>query len=42
MTEKDVHELIGLMVLRMREAEMRIAELEVENAALKASKEKKK
>jgi len=42
MTESEVKELIGHMVLQMRRAEMRIAELEAENAALKAAKEKKK
>lgn len=42
MTERDVKELIGHMVLQMREAEMelgrraeRIAELEAENAKLR-------
>lgn len=49
MTDGDVKQLIGHMVLQMRAAEMaleqkdvRIAELEAENTALKASKEKKK
>lgn len=47
MTERDVKELLGHMVLQLREAEMelerrsaRISELEAENAALKADKEK--
>lgn len=36
MTERDVKELLGHMVMQMREAEMLIESLRAENEALKA------
>ncbi len=39
MTERDVKELLGHMVLQLREAEMLIESLRAENAQLKKSAE---